>query len=197
MDDIIDAVLFQDLGALDPEDAIQRTGCAFDQASKVFRIKIWDRTYEADPAKQRISVPGGQSHGAYMALFVLHCLMRAQGISLSGQWVSEKDLPSGAAFFRGPHTLPTRMVAQTFENDLEGFNRRCELLGGSPLDMADAAFAFEITPKIPVAVLFWLGDADFTSEVKLLFDRTIALHLPLDIVYALAVQVCCTLSEDG
>jgi len=37
------------------------------------------------------------------------------------------------------------------------------------------------------------GDEDFPSEARLLFDRTIQQHLPLDIIYALAVEVCHTL----
>ncbi len=56
--------------------------------------------------------------------------------------------------------------------------------------MADAAFLFNITPTIPVAVLYWQGDEDFPSEARLLFDRTIEQHLPLDIIYALSVEVC-------
>ncbi len=56
--------------------------------------------------------------------------------------------------------------------------------------MADAAFSFQITPNIPVAVLLWLGDEEFGSQANLLFDKTISQHLPLDIIYALAVEVC-------
>jgi hypothetical protein len=56
--------------------------------------------------------------------------------------------------------------------------------------MADAAFSFSITPRIPVAVLLWVGDDEFESEAKLLFDKTIVQHLPLDIIYALAVEIC-------
>lgn len=61
--------------------------------------------------------------------------------------------------------------------------------------MADAAYVFKITPNIPVAVLLWLGDEDFGAEAKLLFDRTIGMHLPLDIIFALAVEVCREISK--
>ncbi len=116
--------------------------------------------------------------------------MKAKNIPLSGQWISEKDIPGGSGFFRGPHTLPTQLVAQAFGNDLPGFLGAGKRLGGKPLPMADAAFSLEVTPRIPVAVLLWLGDEEFESQVNLLFDRTIAQHLPLDIIYALAVEVC-------
>jgi hypothetical protein len=56
--------------------------------------------------------------------------------------------------------------------------------------MADAAFAFSITPRIPVAVLLWEGDTEFPAEAKLLFDRTIAEQLPPDVIFSLAVEIC-------
>ncbi|MBW2329219.1 MAG: DUF3786 domain-containing protein, partial [Deltaproteobacteria bacterium] len=67
---------------------------------------------------------------------------------------------------------------------------RCEQLHGIPLNMADAAYIFKITPRVPVAVLYWRGDDDFPAEAKILYDRTIAEHLPFDIMYALAVGIC-------
>jgi hypothetical protein len=56
--------------------------------------------------------------------------------------------------------------------------------------MADAAYRFDITANIPVAVLLWAGDDEFPSEAKMMFDRTISRHLPLDIIFSLAVEVC-------
>ena len=61
---------------------------------------------------------------------------------------------------------------------------------GSSLGLADAAFAFTITPRIPVAVLYWEGDDEFPAESKILYDKTIAEQLASDIIYALAVGIC-------
>jgi hypothetical protein len=62
--------------------------------------------------------------------------------------------------------------------------------------MADAAFSFSITPDIPVAVLYWIGDEDFPAEVKILYDRSITELLSLDILFALAVGVCARIGTD-
>jgi hypothetical protein len=59
-----------------------------------------------------------------------------------------------------------------------------------PFNMADAAYRFQIAPRIPVAVLYWTGDEDFPAESKILYDRTIAEHLAADIIFALAVVIC-------
>ena len=54
----------------------------------------------------------------------------------------------------------------------------------------NVSYIFEITPRIPVAVLYWRGDDEFKAESKILYDRTIAEHLASDMIYALAVGVC-------
>ena len=45
-------------------------------------------------------------------------------------------------------------------------------------------------PRIPVAVLLWEEDGDFPDESKILFDRSIAEHLALDIIFGLTVEIC-------
>ena len=56
--------------------------------------------------------------------------------------------------------------------------------------MADVAYGFNITQRIPVAVLLWEGDEEFPPETKLLFDVTIAEQLPPDVIFSLSVEIC-------
>jgi len=87
------------------------------------------------------------------------------------------------------------LITGRFKDELGLFKKECKKAGGVSIEMADAAYTFEITPTLPVAVLYWQGDEDFPSEAKLLFDRTIEQQLPLDILYALAVEICHTLGK--
>lgn len=132
---------------------------------------------------------------AYFYLFIIYYLLLSKDITPQGEWISEKDLPGGVTFFRGPHLLPTDLISDRFGNDLQGFSNFCEKLGGAPLELADAAFAFAITRDITIAILYWTGDEDFPAEAKILYDKAITDHLPLDIVYALAVEVCTRLGS--
>jgi hypothetical protein len=188
----IDKILFQDLLSCDPEEVTKRTGALYDEKKGAYRVSIWGNFYDVLPRQCLIKSRGKEAgaHRDYLYLFILHYLMGAKKIPVSGEWISEKDIPGGSGFFRGPHTLPTHLVAQKFGHDLPGFLSAGKRLGGIPLPMADAALSFQITPQIFVAVLLWQADEMFGSQANLLFDRTIDQHLPLDIVYALAVDVC-------
>ena len=192
MTQFIDEIFFKDLAQMDPGDVCRRASCRYDDVSGGYAMSVWGDTYEILPSLSRVQC-AGRSDAAffdYFALFAVHCLLKAKETDPSGEWISEKDVPGGSAFFRGPHLVPTQMITRRFENNLDAFKARCEERQGCPLDMADAAYGFEITPRVPVAVLYWIGDEDFSAESKVLFDRTVSDHLALDVIYALAVGVC-------
>ncbi len=188
----IDEQHYLDLAACSPDNVVQRTGCQYDSSLKKYTLAVWGHQYCVDLNARKILpvTDAPRPYQEFLYLFIVFYLIQARNIYPTRQWVSEKDIPGGAAFFRGPHTIPTHLITQKAANDPDRFKQTALSLGGQPLDMADAAFYFEITPQIPVAVLFWQGDEDFPAEARLLFDKNINAHLPLDIIFALAVEVC-------
>ena len=197
MSERIDKINFLDLKSCDPEDIVLRTGCKFDETRGQYNVKVWGNNYCVDLNKCEVRPERSElkTYNEYLYLFILYFLMKSKNILPSGVWVSEKDISGGAAFFRGPHTIPVNQIAGRFGDNIDLFKKECENLGGISIELADAAFTFQITPTIPVAVLYWQGDEDFPSDARLLFDRTIEHHLPLDIIYALSVEVCHALGK--
>ncbi len=189
---LVDPLYFSRLAKQDPADVCRRAVCTYDAAAGTYGLAVWGRQYAVDPRKGRIfcvSPDLGPLH-PYFDLFAVHYLLSAKEVPPAGQWISEKDIPGGTTFFRGPHAIPAHLIVSRFDEDIQGLTRRCEQYGGTKLEFADAAFSFFITPRVPVAVLFWQGDEAFPAEAKLLYDATIVRHLASDIVYALAVGVC-------
>lgn len=199
MPDLIDRIYFQELSEQIPKDICRRAVCSYDDMKKNYAISIWGDLCRIYPDQCMIEWYNEkhESLHSYFDLFVVHYLLKAKEIELAGQWISEKDIPGGSTFFRGPHEIPTHLIRDQFRGDIEGFKSRCEQLMGNPLDLADAAFVFKIAPRVPVAVLYWKDDDEFPAESKILFDKTIDDHLASDIVYALAVGVCERLAKSA
>ena len=191
MSDYLDANHWQMLAEADPALLCRRGRCRHDAASCSYRLRLWGEEYRIDQRRTAIiREDGGPLPHPYFNVFIVSYLLLQDDLEVSGEWVSEKDFPGGATFFRGPHLLPTQVLADRYQDDLEAFAQRCQDLGGTRLPLADAAYAFTIAADLPVAVLYWIGDADFPAEAKVLFDRSLIARLPLDVVYSLGVTVC-------
>ncbi len=187
----IDNRHFRELAEKDPRDVCQRAQCQYDDQHQRYLLTVWGDVYAITPDRAAIEPLAADAPPLhdYLYLFMVHYLLHAKAADPSGVWISEKDIPGGAAFFRGPHEIPTHLIASG-EGGRIAFETHCRQWHGQPLQMADAAYRFLIAPRIPVAVLYWDGDDDFAAEAKIHYDRTVAAHLALDVIYALATGVC-------
>ncbi len=129
---------------------------------------------------------GGQEKIVHplLELVILVYLLNVGPDLLSRELISTKDLKD-AHFFQGPHALKVKPLLQRFGNDLAGFKRAAESLGGEPMDMADAAYRFSALPKVPLYYLLWEGDDEFQPNLNILFDRSIERHLSADAIWGL------------
>lgn len=188
----VDKILFEDLAGEKPEDVCRRALCEYDKEKKCYTISVWGDEYAIYPHEYKIDRLSNKSKmpHKYLYVFMINYLLNAKNIEVYDKWISEKDIPGGTTFFRGPHAIPINLISDRFGDNIDDFKKCCENLDGVPLDMADAAYVFKITPRIPVAVLYWAGDDDFPADSKLLYDKSITEHLASDIVFALAIDIC-------
>jgi len=186
----LDPVFFAELKGLDPKDVCRRSLARYDKDRGVYLVTSMEREYEVDPAACEIRAPDEERPvSVELGLLILFYLLKAQDVPLSGKWVSELDLAGGSMFFRGPHIIRNQEVAGRYGRDAEGFSEACRGLGGEPVEMGDAAFKIRVLPRVPVIVVLWLADEEFDASAKLLMDSTIEKHLPLDIIFGMALEL--------
>lgn len=73
--------------------------------------------------------------------------------------------------------------AKRFGEDLPGFCQACRSLGGQPLPQGDGAFALEVFDGLLVAVQLWLGDQEFPSRLRILWDANALQYLKYETMY--------------
>jgi hypothetical protein len=123
-----------------------------------------------------------------LELVCLVYLLNAGPETLSQEMVGVEGLKD-ARFFHGPHELMVRPLLDHYANDLGGFKRAAEGLGGEMLELADAAYCVRALPKIPIYYLLWKGDEEFEPRLSILFDRSIESHLSADAIWGLTNSV--------
>ncbi len=178
----------------------RRSLASFDRENKGYRLQILNGDYLILPDSgviQDVDSSSPHSFGFCLLVAVLNYLICAEEIPLSGNWISEKQFPSGPLFFRGPHAMPTKEIEQKFGQDPDGFSSACLACKGTKVEGGDLAFELPVFPRIPVRLILWLTDEEFPARVSYLFDRTANVHLKLDALYAVGKIIESELLEEA
>lgn len=165
--------------------------CKVDYDSAGFyEVSSLDRTVKVYPQEERIEAEDASltANPDYQLLLVSY-LLYAQNIDPAGNWVSEKDLKDGSAFFRGPHALPSYPLEIRFGSDPDGFREKALTLGGTVVEFGDLSMEFSVLPRISFIVVLWVKDDEFPARVTFMLDSSIESHLPLDVISAMVESV--------
>lgn len=196
MADMVDKRLFAELEERRIEEIILPEYCDYSEKEQCYLVKAWGGSYAVYPEQQVIKPLGGTAEPhSYFCVFLVNYLLAEKEITSTGKWISEKDLAGGVTFFRGPHKIPTDLISEIYRNDVDGLKQKCIQLGGSPLDMADCSFSFDIIGSIKIALLYWRGDEDFPAEAKLLIDSSVTNSLRLDVIFGLLCDACVRIAK--
>ncbi len=196
MAEMVDRRLFAELEERSFEKIILPDYCDYIEKEQCYRVRAWNGTYAVYPRQKKIEpLDGTPAPHSYFCVFLVNYLLAEKAGTATGKWISEKDLVGGVTFFRGPHKIPTELISKAFGNNLDLLQQKCLQLCGTPLEMADCAFSFDIIGSIKVALLYWQGDDDFPAEAKLLIDSSVAGSLQLDVVFGLLCDACARIAR--
>ncbi len=197
MADMVNKLLYAELAKKNTADVVMPPFCEYSEEERCYVVTAWNGKFAVYPERAAVrALSGTEEPHDYFYVFLINYLLAAKKTEPAGCWISEKDLAGGATFFRGPHKIPTELISSTYGNDLARLRQKCTSFDGTPLDMADCAFAFTIVGSIRVALLYWVGDEDFAPEAKLLLDQTVADSLRLDVIFGLLCDVCVRLAKE-
>lgn len=182
------------LSARSPEEVCRNAVAYFDRNSKTYSLKSFGKVFTVNSDQKRITCldEGGYLFLGRLAYFfrlsLLWYLAKATDTEPSGKLVKPSSMTGGDIFFRGTHVLPTEAVAEKYARAKEEFINRGLAMGGQKVEYGDAAVELFPFHKIPVTVILWLEDEEFASRTDLLFDASCTSHLPLDILWSVAMM---------
>jgi hypothetical protein len=197
----IDPLLWEKLRQAERSAICLNAQVRYDAERATYQVPFLSSTFACSPEQELIEDLGPSPYfklNFELYLVLLHYLLESQSKPLAGKWASEKDIPGGELFFRGPHSFPVDPLIDLFGLRPELFRAAAKELGGTPLDLGDHSFRFWPFPRIPLAVVLWEGDDEFQPAINIRFDASINLQLrTLDTIWALVNVVCRTLRSAG
>lgn len=111
---------------------------------------------------------------------LFYYFLTSDGSIPSGNWLSFAELPEGRVYATAFQRNTGDLVAKQYNTNLAAFCSTCKTAGGHPLQLGDAGFYFDALPRLPLAVVYHLGDDEFPSTCKMLFDESAPHHLPTE-----------------
>jgi len=193
---------WQELLAQPPAGVCSRSGASYVEEEGAYLVRMLDRVYRVYPAGSLILVEPPTENPEHLqtrvsfteSLVLVIYLLRSRHVPPTGKRVTERELPGGNLFFRGPHELPREPVLSRYGQDPRGFLRAGKALQGEPVPLGDAGVRFQILPRIPVECILWAGDQEFSPSLTYVFDASASDHLPLDVIWALVALLAARLA---
>ncbi|MDP1545597.1 MAG: DUF3786 domain-containing protein [Anaerolineales bacterium] len=157
------------------------------------QISIWGDVCSLSFPELTGCTSRGEPLPDFQQALLLYYLVTADGTPLTHTWVSFADLPDGRMYNAAFQGYSGDEIVKKFEhvgrdgipperiiNPLHEFTKACLSIGGKPVDIGSASFIFQALPRVPLMATYWLGDDDFPSSCKILFDESASHYLPID-----------------
>jgi len=131
------------------------------------------------------------------ALLLDYLAMARTALPKGGEWVAFRELPGGQFYASAFQGYAADTLVRAFGNDIEGFKDAAQKCHGTPLEMGDASFNFQVLPRLEIAVVYWGGDDEFPPHASVLFDTAASSRLPLDGLANVGRILCAQLVKFG
>ena len=196
VDDYIKAVEIgkNELMGHDPEQIAARSGAAYalgDHGKAVLSIDFLEKTIDISWPELAFSynVDRGEVPIQQQVL-LLHYLNLVEDVKISGEWIAYQEIPDGKFYLDAFVRRAKNPMVQGFGSNPELLVKLAkEVYGATPLDQGDVAVAIQALPLIPVALILWKGDDEFSPEGTILFDRTVSQVLSAEDIAWLAGMI--------
>ena len=171
-------------------DAItRRSGCQRD-ADGDLRLTFLGKEYVISPLDFRVRrTPGEEEPSSFLGSLILTYLANADGTPPSGRWIGFRDLPDAMFYVQAFQGYSGGRLARELPGGVQGFRRAAESLRGQPLELGSASYAFEVLPRLQLAVAYWEGDEEFPAQAQILFDQSASRYMTTDGLAILGSQL--------
>jgi hypothetical protein len=179
--------LWQQILKLDGQETAQRAKCRYLPNPQRYIISLLNSEYIVDlPEKKILSAESSLKAGFTEELCILTYLINSQDLPVADKLVTVQALPEGQFFFRGPHKLSVEKLAEVFGQYPQRLYDIMDEFSAKRCEFGDASIELYVLPRVPLTIVIWRGDEEFSARASILFDETAAAQLPLDALWVAA-----------
>ena len=175
------AELREALQARQPARLAALSGAEWNGEANEFRLAWLDRRHRITwPDLVAYAQDAADPCPANVQGLFLYYLAHADGAEPNGQWIAFRELPDGWLYHQAFQGYTGNVLVQTLGNNVAALAAAAQAIGGEAIEVGDCGYAFQVLPRIRLAVVYWLGDEEFAPQAQILFDAAASHYLPVD-----------------
>jgi hypothetical protein len=111
----------------------------------------------------------------FTAILILHYLAHKlkKLPMLSGEWVSFKELSNVEGYYPAFRNRAIEPIIRKYGKAPDGLLTALERLPGKRIDQGDIGIVLEAFEGVPIMIVLWKGDEEFSPDANLLFDKSV------------------------
>jgi hypothetical protein len=160
-----------------------KTGCFYTSlgtGSGEFHLQLFGEAITGAYPDLKFYSALGDELPEFQQLLLLYYFATADGIILTGKYVSFADLPGGRMYAQAFQGYTGDEIVKVFGQNTAALKIACARASGQVVPIGDLAYSFQVLPQISSQLIYWLGDDDFPSSCKILFDAVATHYVPID-----------------
>ena len=199
---------------LEPQDNLQRaTALAFEAVQRqtaeqmawlgaspskdLWRLPILNTAANVDLAARRITTTGGQEVNPAWCVLLLHYLAIAGRPDTRAPEIVFADLPTARSYAGVYHQRAIGRLCGTAGRNVEKLRAAAMALGGRTVRGGDAAFDFDVFPRLCLRVIWYAADEEFAPSATLLLPANIESYFCIEDVVVLSERMVAWLGGRG
>ena len=139
----------------------------------LWTLGVLDDEFSVDPAGGTVLSKTGQAVGRWWRILTLHYLAVSSRPADRPPSVTFCDLPAGRTYGGIYRQRVTEQLIRRIGPDTESFSRAGCAIGGRVVEAGDAAFDFQVYPRVRLRVIWYAGDSELAPSATLLLPENI------------------------
>lgn len=171
---------WEDLVTKDPEELSKITCIPYDTEKQEFVMNFLGDEFHISIPKRSVAFQNGQEVYSFLAVLLLHYLVNAKNLDLTGKLLTFRELEGGDIYYPAFCARGINKITKEFGADPALLNDAGDRLGAKKGTYGDVSIILEVFPKVPVNVILWEGDDEVPPSSNMLFDSSIKELLPTE-----------------
>ncbi len=158
----------------DPEELAEKSGALFSEGRLIIPFLSWEIVLR-HPSLEFLMPDFLNTYT--LKLLTLLYLDRADGTPIANHWIPYRELSDGLFYSKSFSDTVEERIRSRFARGPGEMIAAALSLGGEAVEQGDAAIILRTFPRIPLLIIVWGEDEEFSASCNILFDASATHYL--------------------